>query len=404
MLGTGLNFGRARGEDRFYSPAKARRSFQTMENDKLRRAHSDVTSTAKSDLANRVENRLASEEVKKGGAVPSYEPVGNRLSNLERFLHAITPSVSAQHLPKRTARGLRECNAEFPPFFVLGELWESFREWSAYGAGVPLVLNNKDSVVQYYVPYLSGIQIYSQTAKPTVKSRQFGEDSDSDLRDSSSDASSDCEAASARGLKCTREQRNLPHPSEEVPQRMGGLSLRDHHSLPEDDFSSDDGESVNSQGYLIFEYLERDPPYSREPLADKIMDLAFGFPELITLRSCDILASSWISVAWYPIYRIPTGPTLKDLDACFLTYHHLCTPMGGSQKVQTPAPHPTEMDSDQRMSLPVIGLASYKFKGSMWTPTGGYERQLANSLLKAADDWLRSLQVNHPDFLFFSRR
>nr|KYP75136.1 hypothetical protein KK1_007836 [Cajanus cajan] len=370
MLGTGLNFGRARGEDRFYSPAKARRSFQTMENDKLRRAYSDVTSTAKSDLANRVENRLASEEVKKGGAVPSYEPVGNRLSNLERFLHAITPSVSAQHLPKRTARGLRECNAEFPPFFVL----------------VPLVLNNKDSVVQYYVPYLSGIQIYSQTAKPTVKSRQFGEDSDSDLRDSSSDASSDCEAAKA------------------VPQRMGGLSLRDHHSLPEDDFSSDDGESVNSQGYLIFEYLERDPPYSREPLADKIMDLAFGFPELMTLRSCDILASSWISVAWYPIYRIPTGPTLKDLDACFLTYHHLCTPMGGSQKVQAPAPHPTEMDSDQKMSLPVIGLASYKFKGSMWTPNGGYERQLANSLLKAADDWLRPLQVNHPDFLFFSRR
>ncbi|ONM38941.1 hypothetical protein ZEAMMB73_Zm00001d043756 [Zea mays] len=28
----------------------------------------------------------------------------------------------------------------------------------------------------------------------------------------------------------------------------------------------------------------------------------------------------------YPIYRIPTGPTLKDLDACFLTFHCLATP------------------------------------------------------------------------------
>lgn len=32
----------------------------------------------------------------------------------------------------------------------------------------------------------------------------------------------------------------------------------------------------------------------------------------------------------YPIYRIPTGPTLKDLDACFLTYHCLHTPVGGN--------------------------------------------------------------------------
>ncbi|KHN06688.1 hypothetical protein glysoja_021234 [Glycine soja] len=182
---------------------------------------------------------------------------------------------------------------------------------------------------------------------------------------------------------------------------MGGLSLRDHHSLPPDGFSSDDGESVNSQGYLIFEYLERDPPYSREPLADKIMDLAFQFPELVTLRSCDILPSSWISVAWYPIYRIPTGPTLKDLDACFLTYHSLYMPMGGSQRVQAPMPHPTEMDNVHKMSLPVFGLASYKFKGSLWTPNGGHECQ--RSLLQGADDWLRLHQVSHPDFQFFSR-
>lgn len=32
----------------------------------------------------------------------------------------------------------------------------------------------------------------------------------------------------------------------------------------------------------------------------------------------------------YPIYRIPMGPTLKDFDACFLTYHSLSTPMAGN--------------------------------------------------------------------------
>jgi len=33
----------------------------------------------------------------------------------------------------------------------------------------------------------------------------------------------------------------------------------------------------------------------------------------------------------YPIYRIPTGPTLKDLDACFLTFHSLYTSLGGNE-------------------------------------------------------------------------
>lgn len=64
----------------------------------------------------------------------------------------------------------------------------------------------------------------------------------------------------------------------------------------------------------------------------------------------------------------------------------------------------SEIDGVTKMSLPVFGLASYKFKGSLWTPNGGFERQLANSLLQEADNWLRRVQVNHPDFLFFSRR
>ena len=60
---------------------------------------------------------------------------------------------------------------EFQPYFVLSDLWESFKEWSAYGAGVPLVLNGSDSVVQYYVPYLSAIQLYVDSSKAPVKSR-----------------------------------------------------------------------------------------------------------------------------------------------------------------------------------------------------------------------------------------
>lgn len=57
------------------------------------------------------------------------------------------------------------------PFFVLSDLWESFKEWSAYGVGVPLILNDRDGVIQYYVPYLSGIQLYADPSKSTEKLR-----------------------------------------------------------------------------------------------------------------------------------------------------------------------------------------------------------------------------------------
>lgn len=398
MLGAGLQFGRSRGgEDRFYNPAKARRNRQNQDN--LRRAQSDVTasqSPAATTAYREPENRAGQVEPSKPLAVTPLEPVAaSPLCNMERFLESVTPYVPAQYLSKTTMRGWRTCDVEFQPYFVLGDLWESFKEWSAYGAGVPLILNDSDSVVQYYVPYLSGIQLYGDPLKPSAKLRRPGEDSDGDyFRDSSSDGSSDYE----------HERGSLQY-SVESSLLIERLSMKDQHVTLQEGFSSDEGESGSTQACLLFEYLERDQPYGREPLSDKILDLARRFPELKSIRSCDLLASSWISVAWYPIYRIPMGPTLKDLDACFLTFHSLHTPITGTPSVNTPTlVYPSEVDGALKMSLPVFGLASYKFRTSLWTPSGGCERQLVSSLLQAADNWLTMLQVNHPDFLFFSRR
>lgn len=49
-------------------------------------------------------------------------------------------------------------------YFTLGDLWNCYDEWSAYGAGVPIVLNNSETLVQYYVPYLSAIQIFTSNS------------------------------------------------------------------------------------------------------------------------------------------------------------------------------------------------------------------------------------------------
>ncbi|KAJ0253442.1 hypothetical protein HA466_0111300 [Hirschfeldia incana] len=303
-------------------------------------------------------------------------------SNVERFLESVTPSVPAHYLPKtmmvKERRGSDVAELQTPPYFVLGDVWESFAEWSAYGTGVPLSLNNnnnscKDRVIQYYVPSLSAIQLYAHYSHP-LTSRRLSEESDSDFKDSSSEGSSS--------------------------ESERGLSLRKEHL---EDSSSDDGEPLSSHGRLIFEYLERDLPYIREPFADKMSDLASSFPELNTLRSCDLLPSSWFSVAWYPIYKIPTGPTIKDLDACFLTYHSLHTPFQGAGVTTQSLCELQPKENVEKTTLPVFGLASYKLRGSVWTSIKGSSHQLVNSLFKAADNWLRLRQVNHPDFIFFCR-
>ena len=75
----------------------------------------------------------------------------------------------------------------------------------------------------------------------------------------------------------------------------------------------------------------------------------------------------------------------------------------GSENTQAPIMViPREIDGVPKFSLTVFGMASYKLKGSMWIQNGISECHLANSLMQAADNWLRLLQVTHPDFQFFA--
>ncbi|CAM8936413.1 unnamed protein product [Rhodiola kirilowii] len=405
MLGPGLSFGRIRGEDRFHVPNKARsrNCSQNRRKQDQRRpdARSDVTGGESFQRTGGFETREteSDEAVKYCVGVEKSKEVP--LCNLERFMEAVTLSVPVQYLPKTTIRGLNSSDDESQPYFELCDLWESFEEWSAYGAGVPLLMNESDDVVQYYVPSLSAIQLYGDSRSCVSTSRQ-SEDSDLDaFRDTSSDSSSDGEPQ--------RAKHNIKIQNHTLMKNdMESLSLMHKHYDLQQDSSSDEGESPDSQGQLLFEYFERSNPYTREPLADKISDLARWFPQIRSLRSCDLLSSSWISVAWYPIYRIPNGPTLKDLDACFLTFHSLLTPIIGASNPLcpiTPAACPSEMhDCLPIIYLPTFGLSTYKFKGASWVPYGGSEHPLVRSLVQSAQSWLTLHNVSHPDYLHFCRR
>lgn len=393
MLGTALQFGSVGGEDRFYIPVKARKN----QNQRKKTQNKSEDSASKSELVASENKNLNEDSLKKPSTCSSVEVV----SNIDKFLESTTPLVPAQYFSKTTMRGWKTCDVEYQSYFALNDLWESFKEWSAYGAGVPLLLDKKESVVQYYVPYLSAIQLYGQSDKKSIaKSRYVGEDSDVDYyRDSSSDGSSDSEFGKRNKHSIT--QRSNQYRTGDASLQMSRLSVLDKHFAAQEGFSSDESETGNPQD-LLFEYFDQDPPYSREPLADKILDLARHYPSLNSLRSCDLLPASWLSVAWYPIYRIPTGQTLKDLDACFLTYHSLHTPLTGNGGAQAPTMlYPNDMNGVPKISLPTFAMASYKLKGPIWMQNGVSGNQLANSLLQAADNWLRLVQVNHPDYQFF---
>ena len=58
-------------------------------------------------------------------------------------------------------------------------------------------------------------------------------------------------------------------------------------------------------------------------------------------------------------------------------------------------------DTSSKLSLPSFALVSYKYKAADWNENGVDEGQKVKSLLRAADNWLRLLQVDHPDYKFF---
>ncbi|WRX16667.1 Protein of unknown function DUF789 - like 6 [Theobroma cacao] len=208
---------------------------------------------------------------------------GSTQSNLDCFLHCTTPTVKSQFRPKSEIRNLNRlwhpCEREKVEYFTLVDLWNCYDEWSAYGAGVPIVLNNSETLVQYYVPYLSAIQIF--TSNSSVNDLREESESGDGERDSFSDSCSD-EGESDKFC------------------RWDGCSSEDGGS------EHDSLRNVNNRlGDLYFQYFERSTPYGRVPLMDKINGLSRRYPGLMSLRSVDLSPASWMAVAWSLSISLP---------------------------------------------------------------------------------------------------
>ena len=398
---------------------------------------------------------------------PAHHPLddtfddGAHISNIESFVVSTVPLVPALDAERPAGDGGADPSADGvdPPGpssrektfsrdrFALRDLWAFFDEWSAYGVEVPLTLDDEDhEVFQYYVPFLSGIQLFRSTeversrANATNAARRDDDERDKDDEDEDENEN---ENGPGSGF--------LPLPS--------GI-----------DAATRKGETVPGRE-LVFSYFEQASPYARAPLADTAERFRADHPELFALTSDELHPASWMSVAWYPIYRIPVGQTLRDLSACFLTYHALSTaeragedrgtdpdpavdgatsdetsgsasemeklsgkknPTGdandpGSSSVSVPAhlrgcpaPPPASATGEaamasranrligsdpsgrRRIRLRAFGLAYYKLRSELWRPAEVAD--WLKTMQGGARAWLRGQKVIHPDFEFFSHR
>ena len=120
-------------------------------------------------------------------------------------------------------------------------------------------LLNKDGIHHYLN------LIHDMTKKKETQSRECDSESS---RETSRDSSNGC--SDEKRTKSVHGTWNQPNSSDASNHSSKRVSLRSKPS------TSDETESSNPPGQLIFEYFEHEIPYNREPLADKARSLSFG--------------------------------------------------------------------------------------------------------------------------------
>ncbi|KAL5542970.1 hypothetical protein UlMin_010680 [Ulmus minor] len=303
-------------------------------------------------------------------------------SNFGSFINCITPIIDdAIQIPTKSLvqTGLQlltqENVAEYS--FSLKSVWESCIDKSSNGAAVSILLTNGETVVKYYSPTLSALQIHTKGVPSAPL--MIGKESDS----------SD---------KGKNEEKLIP-------------ILRSNLSSSSTKITSDVGHEASSQttdrfGHLYFQYNETDSPYERQPLYAKVKQLAEQYPGLEEFRSTDLTPYSWIAIAWYPIYQIPAANNESDLSACFVTYHNLSSFAGQRMKKGKSGSSTTGKEEKcEKIAIPPFGVATYKLNyEGLWVNKTTSDKEKITTYLKAVQDWLTELKFYHNDFNFFITR
>ncbi|KAL5993453.1 hypothetical protein ACLOJK_014378 [Asimina triloba] len=295
---------------------------------------------------------------------------GSPLAEFERLLHSASPvldeTCSVQHCnycSRDLLIGDSLCRHQIPNI-PLSSLWQWYERPGSYGLEVRAddYYNSKRSgsnqlgFCAYFVPFLSAVQLFGHSGDSTCTSH----------------AMPGCDVVKVCDRDAFSENMCLPQPSREG-SRSTSFNVCSVHDSQTSPSSCQAGACCPSNCSacpcdpdLLFEYFESEQPQQRQPLFEKLKELvrgdssksflAFGDPsKLNSMHLHDLHPSSWYSVAWYPIYRIPNG----NFRAAFLTYHSL----GHFIRRNTSPNFPS---GDACIVAPVMGLQSYNAQGECW--------------------------------------
>ncbi|XP_030937988.1 uncharacterized protein LOC115963201 [Quercus lobata] len=300
---------------------------------------------------------------------------GSPIAEIERLLHFSSPVVcqsssliGCQTCLRDQVGGVSLCRHEIPNV-PLRCLWQWYERHGSYG----LEIRAEDhenmkrlgvdcfAFCAYFVPYLSAVQLFRNHKNHPI---------DTSKKKPCIDVQEACETSE------TLEKPSIfsvlfPRPR---TKDTGDLLLVNQvHGSEQSPASDEDDDTVQSVDMTcsrdlepLFEYFESEQPQQRLPLYEKIRELVRGdgpshckvygdSTKLDSINLQDLHPSSWYSVAWYPIYRIPDG----NFHAAFLTYHSLGHLVRRSAKFDKPSP-------DACIVSPVVGLQSYSAQGECW--------------------------------------
>ncbi|KAJ4960256.1 hypothetical protein NE237_020166 [Protea cynaroides] len=305
---------------------------------------------------------------------------GSPLAEFEKLLYSASPVIAQRYSIQHCQTCLLECIGaplcrHQMPNVSLGGLWQWYEKHGNYGLEVKGedYLNSKRLGIDrfefrsYFVPYLSAVQLFS-------KCRDHPMNNSNGI--SSPEVSEACEMDETSESSSQLGQRRIFSVLIPEPCRQGGKSLSQSESLPclSESLSTHIRDLLSNRSFgplccddreLLFEYFESEQPQQRQPLFEKVKELvkgetsdsrAYGDPTMLnSLGLHDLDPSSWYSVAWYPIYRIPEG----NFRAAFLTYHSLGHLIHRSTSSDS-------LDGDNCIVSPVVGLQNYNAQDECW--------------------------------------
>ncbi|KAM0001475.1 hypothetical protein Hdeb2414_s0373g00879411 [Helianthus debilis subsp. tardiflorus] len=125
--------------------------------------------------------------------IPSSCSSIEHCSNLENFLHSVTPIIKHAFVPVNDSKEVEaKSGLKNKEDIKLQDVWEAYDEWSSCGVGISVILESGESIVQYYVPYLSAIQIFIKKSTSSTSSHHNHDDASTKSNDKNLKSDNSC--------------------------------------------------------------------------------------------------------------------------------------------------------------------------------------------------------------------